>query len=253
MAESLQPARSRALPWSEIWTRPYRQAPSLGTSLATRLAASLGARWLKGIEGETGYRTENDPYIAVLNHNQKLESIFLPSVLFHLREGRPVRFLADWNYCLVPPVWFFYHFGRVITVARKPARPRFLNIFKPWFVRGASGLAQARQALEQGDSIGLFPEGTINRSPDRLLPGHLGAARLSLQARVPVLPIGVRFPEHDASLPIPEFVPMAIRVGALMEPPAVEGPASKDEVKGWHGCIMESLASLSGKAWKPRW
>ena len=244
------PITRRVPSWSEIWTRRYRHSPCLGTSLATRIGATLGKRWLLGIEGGADYRPENDPYIAVLNHSQKLEAIFLPSFLFHLREGGVIRFMGDWNFCLVPPVWFFYHFGRVITVARKPARPRFLNIFKPWFVQRGSGLLQARRTLEEGGSIGLFPEGTTNRNPGELLPGFSGAARLSLQTGVPVLPIGVRFPGHDPSLPIPECIPMVMRVGDLMSPPAVRGTPGRAVVRDWHRSIMESIASLSGKAWK---
>ena len=204
------------------------------------------------IQGEKDYLVGNDPFILVLNHSQKLEAIALPSILMHLRSGNLIHFLADWNYCLVPGVWIFYRFGQVITVARKPAKPRFLNVFKPLFVGRDSGFARASRVLEAGRSIGLFPEGTINRDPERLLPGQNGAAMLSLQHQVPILPLGVRFPGHDPSRPLTEFIPCVLKIGELIRPPHSEGKPRLTEIRRHHRRIMEAIAVLSGKIWQPR-
>ena len=240
----------RAISLGDVWRATYRQSPGWINAFAVRICASIGARLLVEIEGAENLRAENDPFIAVLNHSQKLEALYLPGVLMHLRKGKVIHFLADWNFCLVPGVWFFYHFGQAIPIARKSAKPRFLNTLKPLFVSREPGLSRARRALESGRSIGIFPEGTTNRDPKTLLQGNRGAAQLSMQTQSPILPIGVCFPFHNSAAPIPECIPMSLRVGKLMFPSPVKGKPNLREICGWHRQIMETVASLSGKSWQ---
>lgn len=242
----------RAISLGDVWRATYRQSPGWISAFAVRICASIGARLLVKIEGAENLRTENDPFIVVLNHSQKLEALYLPGVLMHLRKGKIIHFLADWNFCLVPGVWFFYHFGQAIPVARKAAKPRFLNAFKPLFVRREPGLSRACRALKSGRSVGIFPEGTTNRDPKTLLQGSRGAAQLSLQTQSPILPIGVRFPFHDPASPIPECIPASLCAGKPMPPPPVNGKPSLREICGWHRQIMEAVAGLSGKSWQSR-
>ena len=55
----------------------------------------------------------------------------------------------------------------------------------------AGSMDSVLQVLKSGELLAIFPEGT--RSPDgRLYKGKTGVARLVLQAKVPVIPIGIR-------------------------------------------------------------
>ena len=249
-SRSSEVVSERAISLGDVWRATYRQSPGCVSALAVRICASIGSRLLVEIEGAENLCAENDPFIVVLNHSQKLEALYLPGVLMHLRQGKIIHFLADWNFCLVPSVWFFYHFGQAIPVARKPAKPRFLNAFKPLFVSREPGLSRARRALEAGRSVGIFPEGTTNRDPKTLLPGSRGASQMSLQTQSPILPIGVRFPFHDPASPIPECIPASLCIGKPMPPPHVNGKPSIREICGWHRQIMETVAGLSGKSWQ---
>jgi 1-acyl-sn-glycerol-3-phosphate acyltransferase len=91
-------------------------------------------------------------------------------------------------------------------------RPRFLakqELFEDkriaWILRGAKqipvhrGTADAPMALdaalaslEEGETIVIFPEGTITRDPDlNPMEGKTGLARLAIESGVPVIPAAV--------------------------------------------------------------
>ncbi len=245
-------ARRRIVSLGDVYRAPFVNSPGLGATLFVKLCAALGTRTLVQVEGVENLKKENDPVIIVLNHSQKLEALSVPGILMYLRDGKMVHFLADWNFCLVPGVWLFYHFGQVITIARKPAKPRFLNVFKPLFTSKEPGFGRAQTALAEGRSVGIFPEGTTNRHPTKLLKGFSGAAQLSLQTQVPILPVGIQFPDHDKTKPIPEFIPMALKIGRPMQPQAIKGKPKLEEIRVWHRQIMAAIADLSGKSWQPQ-
>ena len=249
---ALPMAKRRLISLADVFRAPFTNSPNWMAKWAVKTCALFGSRTLVSVEGEENLQTGNDPMIIVLNHSQKLEALTVPGILIYLRDGKMIHFLADWNFCLVPGVWLFYHYGQVITIARKPAKPRFLNVFKPLFTSREPGFARAQTALEEGRSVGIFPEGTTNRHPTKLLKGFSGPAQLSLQTQVPILPIGIQFPDHDKSKPIPEWIPMALKIGRPMQPKQIEGKPKLEEIRAWHRQIMAAIADLSGKSWQPQ-
>src|SRR5215468_479598 len=168
-----------------------------------RSIALVSRRKIRSLDGFDHIAPEHDPFILAANHSTRQEAILLPALLFLLRHGRRIHFMADWNFRMIPGVDLLYRRAGAITVARKSARPRLLNLAKPLFTDTVSPMAQARQHLICGRSIGVFPEGTVNRDPSRLLRGRHGAARLSLETGAPVVPAGLRFPDvpHAAAIP----------------------------------------------------
>src|SRR5262245_58153426 len=178
-----------------------------------RALALFARRRVVSISGLEHVSPDCDPFILALNHNSRSEALLLPALLMLYRHGRLIRFLADWNFRLVPGVGLIYRRAETITVTRKSARPRLLNILKPLYTPPTSALARARAQLEAGRSVGVFPEGTVNRNPRQLLRGDRGAARLSLQTGIPIVPAGIRFEaiEHSAA--------MTIVIGAPLVPP----------------------------------
>src|SRR5579871_5150286 len=170
---------------------------------------------LRGIEHVL---PDRDPFILAANHSTRLEAVWLPSLLFLQRGGRLIHFLADWNFRLIPGIGLLYRHAQAVTVTRKPARPRVLNALKPLYRQPVAALEQARALLQRGGSIGLFPEGTVNRDAERLLPGRRGAARLSLETGVPVVPVGIRFPHVPPGRAIPDGAVMDVHIGAPLAP-----------------------------------
>lgn len=118
------------------------------------------------------------PAVVVCNHTSAVETFILPAMLprrftfpakAELFEGSGVlrRVLA----------WFLKAVGQ-LPMDRSGGRA------------SAGSMDQVLQVLREGKLLGIFPEGT--RSPDgRLYKGKTGVARLVLQARVPVVPVGL--------------------------------------------------------------
>ena len=95
------------------------------------------------------------------------------------------------------------------AVMKASRRPRFLakdDLFKIPVVgsairgagqipvdRGAGGsapLVSAATALDEGEVVVIYPEGTVTKSPDSLpMEGKTGAVRLSLMSGVPITPM----------------------------------------------------------------
>lgn len=243
---------------SEVWRRPWpHQRHSLLNRLIGRSVTSIVRGVVLRIEGLENIACERDPWILVLNHNQKIEAFVLPAILIHWRGGKTVHFLCDWNYFLIPVVAMLLRRSGTIPVMRKHARPAFLNAFKPYFLkRYPPAMKNAKEKLLAGEPVGIFPEGRANRHPGRLLRGQPGAARLSLETGAPIVPGAIRFPRHDPEFLVPDGEPMELHLGTPLAPPAtpttfrhLRAPAA--EVQAWHDHVMETLAALSGKRWLP--
>lgn len=250
------------LSWPRCGWRPDRFGPTdilrapltiehAGTRWLARALAMLARYRVLSIDGLEHVRTANDPFILALNHSTRAEALLVPASIVFYRNGALIRFLADWNFRLIPGIGLIYRRAETIDVLRKPARPAFLNVLKPLYRRPLNAFEQGRAHLLAGRSIGIFPEGAVNRAPDRLLRGRHGAARLSLETGVPVIPAGIRFPHIDPGQPIPDGTMMTVEIGAPLVPTklAAGGRASLAEVRAWHATIMSELARLSGKRW----
>jgi 1-acyl-sn-glycerol-3-phosphate acyltransferase len=205
------------------------------------------------VAGLENLQPDRDPFVLVLNHSQRREAVLLPAVMIWHRGGRRVHFWSDWNFQLIPFVGFVLRRSRVITVTAKPARPRFLNVLKPLYAEKVPAFVRAVRLIENGASIGVFPEATVNRDQDRLLPGSPGAARLSLTTGAPIVPGGILFPDLPPGQPVPDHARMAVRIGSPIHPPAPARPGrpDRDETLMWHARIMQELARTCGKQYTP--
>ena len=240
---------------SDVWHSPGFAAmlrvdlPVLGFSdrILYRTFAALASLQIRTIHGLANVAADRDPFILVSNHTIMRESVLMPTLLMALRGGRTIHFLADWNFRPIPGIGLLLRRGRVITVIQKDSRWPF-NIFRRFYENPVPAMERARAALDAGASIGIFPEGNLNRSPVTLRPGRNGAARLSLETGVPVVPMGIRFPNADPSRPVGEGESMEIHIGAPLVPERNAAPPLS-AVRARHATIMSEIARLSGKAW----
>lgn len=115
------------------------------------------------------------PMIVVGNHLSYLDP--LAHALFVVHAGRRPRFLAKRELFDVPLVGTVLRGAGQIPVARGTG--------------DQSPLVDAASALERGEVVVIYPEGTTaTTNPDFSPgPGRTGAVRLSLQTGVPILPV----------------------------------------------------------------
>jgi fatty-acyl-CoA synthase len=110
--------------------------------------------------------------VLVANHSSYLDSVVLVAAL-----PRDVRFVANHMAATRPLVGLIIRKAKHLVVDRRSQRSR-------------AACARAMiAALRDGTSLILFPEGT--RSGGGLLPFQMGAFRVAVKARRPVLPVAV--------------------------------------------------------------
>ncbi len=62
--------------------------------------------------------------------------------------------------------------------------------------QGKDALDKARQRLQSGHSVGIFPEGLVSPRSGGCHPPRTGAARLAISTGVPVIPVGIYLPRE---------------------------------------------------------
>lgn len=165
------------------------------------------------IEGEN-YLIESatEPRIYALNHNNAFESLFVPVYLMYLLGGKRVSFVIDWMYGHLPLIGWLMKQIDPVFVYHKRSTLSFIERLRPR-QRMPCGLEQCRERLAAGKSIGIFPEGTRNHDPYRLLRAKSGVGHLALASGVPVVPLGIDFSASGRRSSVPLIGRMVLRVG----------------------------------------
>ncbi len=155
-------------------------------------------------------------FVLVANHNSHLDTLALLS-LFPLSRLRHIRPVAASDYFMNNALlrWFSTTVMNILPIPREG------------FTKSNNPLALMGAALEAGDSIILFPEGSRGE-PERMAPFRKGIAHvLEKHPEVPVIPVfikgmGKSLPKGEVVL-VPFFCDIVIG-----EPRKVRG--SRDEI-----------------------
>jgi putative phosphoserine phosphatase/1-acylglycerol-3-phosphate O-acyltransferase len=118
------------------------------------------------------------PVILAANHRSYLDSVVLTGVAF--RRGRKPRYLGKKEVFDVPVA------GQLMRALGQIRVERGTGDLTP--------LKLAIEALERGEAIGIFPQGTIPRGEaffEPRLKGRTGVARLAIATEAPVVPIAL--------------------------------------------------------------
>ena len=156
--------------------------------------------WVRGVENVPS----SGAAIMASNHLSFSDSIFLP-----LQCPRPVVFLAKSEYFTGRGLK-----GWLVKIFFKSTGQ--LPIDRSGGKASEAALNTGLGVLEQGQLLGIYPEGT--RSPDgRLYRGRTGIARMVLEAKVPVIPVAMI--DTEKVQPIGKRLPRVRRVGIVYGKP----------------------------------
>ena len=125
--------------------------------------------------GQENLGTPGEGVVVAANHLSWID----PLLLLHYSNdaNRPARFLAKDSLFELPVVGRVMAGAGTIPVHRESAA-------------AGNAVRSAVEAVRGGEAVWVYPEGTITRDPD-LWPmvGKSGAARIALEAGVPVVPV----------------------------------------------------------------
>ena len=124
------------------------------------------------------YRSELPfgPKLFVANHPSATDPFLLP-----LLSSKHLGVLISGNAFDMPLFGDYLHHCGQICVAQG---------------QGKDALDEARQRLQSGHSVGIFPEGLVSPRSGGCHPPRSGAARLAISTGVPVIPVGIYLPRE---------------------------------------------------------
>ncbi len=105
------------------------------------------------------------------NHTNNLDVFMLGA-----STRRPVRFIAKNELMKGIAKPFFKGMG-IVPVNRK--------------IKDTTVVPTAVKLLENDSIVGIFPEGTINRTKDIIIPFKTGAIRMAIEAKSPIIPFAI--------------------------------------------------------------
>lgn len=133
------------------------------------------------------------PVLFAANHPNMAYDPVMVGLLHHKR----VHFLGKSGLFKFPPMGFLLRAAGAIPVYRRSDNPADTS-------KNREAFAECYRVLEEGNAIGIFPEGTSLDVP-RLLPLKTGAARIVFEAEekndfklgVTVMPVGLHFLDRN--------------------------------------------------------
>ncbi|MCL4423364.1 MAG: HAD-IB family hydrolase [Actinobacteria bacterium] len=179
------------------------------------------------------------PALLAANHRSYFDAVAMAIVARRL--GRPVRFLAKRELFAAPVLGELVRAIGGISVDRT-GRPE-------------EALRSAEMALQAGEVVIVFPQGTIPRGEafyDAVLYGKTGTARLAASTGVPVIPIGILGSERvwPRNSRFPNVTRMAhpanvcVRVGQAV-------PLGLEDAVADTRAIMDAITALLAGAQEP--
>ncbi len=150
--------------------------------------------------------------VVAINHTAYVDFIYLGLVAYR-QERRQVRFMAKVELSGNPVLKWAMRGCGVIKVDRSAGRDSY---------------DEAVETLRRGEVVGIYPEATISRSFE-LKDFKSGAARMALEAEVPIIPVIVWGAQRIATKGRPMHLgrtktPVMVSVG---EPIAADGTAEE--------------------------
>ncbi|UGT91509.1 1-acyl-sn-glycerol-3-phosphate acyltransferase [Mycobacterium ostraviense] len=194
----------------------------------------------------TYYGLENIPErggaLIVLNHTSYVD--WIPASIAAKQRRRRLRFMIKAEMREVKAVNYVIKHAQLIPVDRS---------------EGANAYAVAVQRLREGELVGLHPEATISRSLE-LREFKTGAARMALEAQVPIVPMIVWgahriWPKDQPKDLFRNKVPITVAVGPPLRPQGdavTFNAALRQAMESMLYWVQEQYPHPPGEYWVPR-
>ena len=180
--------------------------------------------------------------VVAINHTSYVD--FLPAALAAMYRKRRLRFMIKAEMQEVRIVNFLIHHSKTIPVDRRA---------------GGDAYPVAVELLRAGELVGVYPEATISRSFE-LKDFKSGAARMALDAGVPIIPLVVWGAQRIWTKDHPKHVgrnkiPITVSVGPPFAPTGTLDevmPALRAEMTTLLHGVQEDYPHPGGEYWVPR-
>jgi 1-acyl-sn-glycerol-3-phosphate acyltransferase len=180
--------------------------------------------------------------LIALNHTSYLD--WMPASLAAYERKRRLRFMIKAEMADVKAVNYVIKHCQLIPVDRR---------------MGNDAYAVAVQRLREGEIVGVHPEATISRSYE-LREFKTGAARMALEAQVPIIPFIVWgahriWPKDNPKKVFRNKIPIAVAAGRPLAPqgtPEQLTAALRQAMNAMLYRIQEEYPHPEGEYWVPR-
>jgi 1-acyl-sn-glycerol-3-phosphate acyltransferase len=195
-------------------------------------------RFLMGIAMNTMYRLkpqglekvpETGAGLIICNHVSFVDGLILMATV-----PRPVRFIMYYKIYNLPFLNILFRWGKAIPIAGRKEDAELME----------KAFAEAKKTLEEGDLVGIFPEGVITHTGE-MNEFKAGVERILEATPVPVIPMALRglwgswFSRQDgpamAKAPKRFWSKVDLHVGDAIPPEAATAEHLFEVVKGLRG------------------
>ncbi len=215
--------------WMAVYLAPSRNAAARITSSALRLYLALIACRVN-VKGREHLAT-GSARVLVSNHTSYADVLILMAAL-----GVDYHFVAKSEVRNMPFIGTFLRKLGHFAFDRSDARAR---------LRQAE---QIENALKQGESVLVFPEGTFTPQ-EGVRPFHLGAFQAAVRTHRPIVPMalrGVRQLLRDGSY-LPRRSSVTLTICPPLEPASVAEPMEWKEIVRLRDATRETISRYAGE------
>jgi len=195
--------------------------------------------WIKKIDGLENIPKDR-PFIVAANHSSFLDDFALVPILVSYLNKKVHMYCND-RFYKSKLLAAFLKWGGCIPISIQTGNKE----------TNVKAFELAKNYIRKGEPVGIFPEG--GRSLDgELREAKTGIARLALETRIPVLPIGIigSYDVFPKGAKFPKFKRFNVKIGELIDFDKYFGREDGKVLKEVTTLIMKEIGKLIGKGYR---